>query len=283
MDYEKHTNLLMGLALSRLQAKIYLQLLYESEQTGYRIAKKLGEPAANTYKALESLQSEGLVLVDESVEPKVFSAVPIENHFNQIERNLREKRRVIESELKKIKKVPAQEGIFNIKNIDQVYEQAANLIGKADELVALDASPLPVEVLRPQLVEASKREVRILLKTYTESILPGCETVFSKEMGSPVYDLPIQIFQLIVPGKELLMALLDKENQNVIHAVYSRNEFMSLYAYSGFLAEFFLTKALNMIFANGSAGDVLEEWKKLQSIRPLALKAGRRFVESFTL
>jgi len=50
--------LLVPFGFTNLESEIYVFLLGESPATGYRIAQAIGKPAANTYKAIESLRLE---------------------------------------------------------------------------------------------------------------------------------------------------------------------------------------------------------------------------------
>ena len=53
------------MGLNALEAEVYAQLLKESPLTGYGVAKALGKPAANVYKAIDTLADKGAVIVDE--------------------------------------------------------------------------------------------------------------------------------------------------------------------------------------------------------------------------
>ena len=63
MDLADGTQSLMALGFTGLEAEIYAFLLGQSSVTGYRVAQALGKPAANTYKAIESLERKEAVLI----------------------------------------------------------------------------------------------------------------------------------------------------------------------------------------------------------------------------
>src|SRR3974377_860031 len=69
-----------------LEAEVYVFLLQEWPAPGYRGAHALGKPVANTYKAIESLQNKGAILVDEGAN-RLCRAVPAEELLSQLERN----------------------------------------------------------------------------------------------------------------------------------------------------------------------------------------------------
>lgn len=264
---------LMELGLSKLQARIYLALYLEPGQTGYKIAQGLNEPSANTYKALELLLKKGIILLDETGTNKKYSAMPIENYLNQLEIQFKTKRAVIENKLKNIKPVIAQEGIFRIENINQLYENAKAIINNAKEVLALDCSIPPLEILKQDLETAAQNGVKVIVKTSADISIPGCDIIYSKEMSSTINELPIQYLNICNPGMEHLIALLNNDNSKVVNAVLSRNRFQSIVAYNGIASEFILAKLLEMLIAGKKNSEILIEWEKADTLKPSRSRA----------
>src|SRR5688572_23314760 len=82
------------LGFSELEASIYAFLLVESPTTGYRIAQALGKPVANTYNGIQSLQSKGAILVEDS-DTRLCRAVPPDEMMGQMERAFQERRKLV--------------------------------------------------------------------------------------------------------------------------------------------------------------------------------------------
>src|SRR5215468_10366506 len=82
---------LTRLGFTALEAEVYTFLLGEPGATGYRIAQGIGKPVANTYKALESLQRKGAILVEDD-ESRRFRAVPAEELLLGLERDFAQTR-----------------------------------------------------------------------------------------------------------------------------------------------------------------------------------------------
>ena len=61
-----NSDALVSFGFTALESEIYVFLLSHSPATGYRVAQGINKPAANTYKALQTLQSKGAILVEES-------------------------------------------------------------------------------------------------------------------------------------------------------------------------------------------------------------------------
>ena len=62
--HEAAVESLQELGFTETEALAYAGLVPISPATGYRVAQAIGKPAANTYKALESLEAKGAVLVE---------------------------------------------------------------------------------------------------------------------------------------------------------------------------------------------------------------------------
>ena len=82
---------LIKLGFTELESKVYLCLLQQSPATGYRVAKEIGSTNASIYKALESLEAKGAILVDDA-ETRLCRAVQYDELFDQMERSFQERR-----------------------------------------------------------------------------------------------------------------------------------------------------------------------------------------------
>ncbi len=282
-DLETQTALLLDLGLTKLQARVYLSLLRASPRTGYQVAKELNEPVANTYKALESLRRDGLALVEESARVKAYAGQPISLYLDQRERWFSRKRELLENSLKSLVPSTPGEGFYKVESAEQLYALASSLVGKARDAVAVDATALPLGQVHKDLRKAAQRGRNVLVKSYRELEIPGCTVVFSREMGSPVSDLPIHFLHLVVPGEGYIIAITDLENSRLLHGVYVRNLFLSILAYNGFTMEFFVTRAFNMIHRGRSGDDVLKEWGKLRGIAASRTSAWGDMIKSLGL
>src|SRR4051812_35804269 len=111
---------LVALGFTGLEAEVYAWLLGESPATGYRVAQALGKPAANTYKAIESLQQKGAVLVEDG-ESRLCRAVPAEELLRQAERGFAEKRAAAARALSELRGPGGDERVYTIRTADQVF------------------------------------------------------------------------------------------------------------------------------------------------------------------
>jgi len=119
-DFETIVAKLIKLGFNRLEAEVYLTLTRESPLTGYRIAQILNKAAANTYKALESLEKKGAVVAEETPTVKQYAAIPVSDYLDQLESGLRNDRKFLEESLRDINYSLSGDKIYMLQTLDQV-------------------------------------------------------------------------------------------------------------------------------------------------------------------
>jgi sugar-specific transcriptional regulator TrmB len=75
-----------------LEAEIYAFLLTESPASGYRIAQAIHKPAANTYKALQTLEYKGAVASEDGT-TKLFAPTPKAELISRLTRDFERRRK----------------------------------------------------------------------------------------------------------------------------------------------------------------------------------------------
>ncbi|HVP06592.1 MAG TPA: helix-turn-helix domain-containing protein, partial [Candidatus Acidoferrum sp.] len=219
-------NPLIGLGLTNLEAEIYAFLLAHSPATGYGIAKGIAKPTANTYKALESLQSKGAIIIDDS-QTRLCRAVPMEELFGIFQRKFDSFKSEARSELAKIERAPDDSRIYQLQSMDQVISRFRGMFAKARRKIVLDFFPLPAMELRRDILAASERGVSILMKLYLSMDLPGVETVVTNNGPQMVERWPGQWANGVFDGEEYLLAFLSRDGRQVHQAVWSNNQYLS--------------------------------------------------------
>ena len=130
---------LVNLGFTALESEIYACLIREGSSSGYRVAQAIGKPAANTYKALETLLRKGAVVQDD-VKKKTYAPVAPETLLTRLNKEF-EKNRT--SALKALKDagVPAPNAkLIPIATLEQAIQIAKNYMSTASETIVLIAS-----------------------------------------------------------------------------------------------------------------------------------------------
>jgi len=80
---------------------------------------------------------------------------------------------------------------------------------------------------------------------------------------------------------ELMTAFLDKQNQQISQAIWSKSPLLSIVAYNGFACEIMLTRILDSLNQNTSKEDILEMIESYQAIRTKNIKTVNKFISNF--
>jgi sugar-specific transcriptional regulator TrmB len=230
---------LQELGFTELEGEIYLFLLQNPPATGYRIAKGVGRTNANTYKALQSLEAKGAVLVEET-EPRLCRAVPPEELLGQMQERFERSRERAAGLLENVEAVERDDRIYALATRDQVLERARRMIQGARHLVVLDLYPALVEPLGPALLAAVDRGVRVLAKVYRPVTLPGVELVERLRGEEITEGLNRDSLSLSIDGREQLLASLYPGGEPE-QAVWTESPFLSFKLYYSLIYELILT------------------------------------------
>ena len=229
---------LSELGFSGAEAAVYVALLQEPKATGYRIARLAGKPVPNTYKALDALHKKGAIIVDETGRGRTYTALPVSEFFDGMKRRLDTMRVHLEEELKGLELGSVEGGIFQLNTTDQVYGRAKTLLREARSVALVDIFPEPLEHLRGDLEAAGKRGVHVCVMVYMPGEVKGCEVIAPKKPAAHLEIWKADWMNIIVDSREALYSLLKKDGTGVHRAVWIKDPYLAMQAFSGAFHEF---------------------------------------------
>ncbi|MBN2543262.1 hypothetical protein JXI42_10390 [bacterium] len=256
---EDRIKLLNEIGFNDLEALIYITLLKKPNVTGYKIAKQIGKPVSNTYKALESLRTKGAVIVDNSAKSQLYMAIPIAEYMDQLERGFEARRKKLEEALENVGELHGQEGIYRLDNIEQLYERGINMLKSAKDVVLVDSKDEGLLKIKPTLEKIAKRGVKVLIQGPDIGI-EGCENITISEK---VYENPYGWFNMVVDGEQYLSALVKENEEGIYEAVWSRNLYLSILTHYSYINEFIVTKIMGMLKAKTTTKKISDEIKRI--------------------
>jgi len=234
MSVRDSVKALADLGFTNLEAEIYAFLLQESPATGYRIAQAIGKPAANTYKAIQTLEQKGAVIVEDGVS-RMCRAVSSEELLSRLTREFETKRISAMASLTALNNPTADERIYQIRSRDQVFQRAREMLAEAKQ-VALGILPGRfVKELAEDLLKATARSVDIALKSDQAVRIEGVEAVPDAIDGRAITTL-----HLVVDGEQTLLATFDTSG-TLSHAVWTRSPMLAVAHHEGLANELCLT------------------------------------------
>ncbi|MCA9729002.1 MAG: TrmB family transcriptional regulator, partial [Candidatus Eisenbacteria bacterium] len=240
---------LTELGFTGLEADIYLHLLRESPATGYRIAQGIGKPTANVYKALESLEQKGAILVQEGPNRLVRAVAPDEL-LAQLERSFTSRRSLAAQALAELGPESEDQSLYVLRSHPQVLERARAMLARAQRIAILDVFPGPLEELLPDLEQAIARGVSVFVEAYRPIHLPGAEVSLARTPEQTVALYPGDALQLVVDAEEWLVALLDRHEPRVIQAVWTASPFLATTLFTCLAADFMQARLHGLLAAH---------------------------------
>ncbi len=257
-------NLLADIGLSRFEGEVYLALLKNPNQTGYKIANILGKALPNTYKALNALEKKGAIVSSKTTKSKQYSALPIEEYMDRLENKFKKQRQTIVESFKDVGADVEEEGIYRIEDIDQIASKATRMIENARSQIVVDAYPDPLGKIKGLLEDAANRGVRVFVHAYEPIEIKGAEVNWYPKKEGQLELFPWSWLNLVTDASESLLSYLDAESKKVFHAFWSRNPYLGNYIHNGTMHEFMLESIRNMLYKKEPSEKVLEELHRLE-------------------
>ncbi len=226
------------LGFSQIEALVYLNLLRESPQTGYKISTTLGKSRSNTYQALKSLELRHAIIRLEGTQYGEFIPVPIKEFMNAREKEFILKKAEIIEALKDLEIEPHQEYIIQINSTEQLYKKVHSMIEEAKSMILVDTDPGPLKVIHGWLDLRAGQGVNVLIETPGESQKDNCHHIRIQQVTPKDIEWEADWLCLSVDGEHFLISLLKKDTGELIHAIWSGNPYISPWVYNGMLHEF---------------------------------------------
>ena len=243
--------LLRELGLNQLEAEVYAFLLPHEPTTAYGIGKALGRQTANVYKAIERLARFGAVLVEEG-SARVCRAVPAGELVRHVERQFLAKTRSAEQALTALERDTFDERVYRVSSVSEVLQRAREMLERASHVAVVDAFPRALAEIAPAVEATARRGVEVFIEAYLPIEIAGAEVVVVPDGHLSIQAWRCEQLNLVVDGREHLLALLSEDLRAVHQAVWSSSLYLSCLHHSGRLNEINLIRSLSHA---GQAGD----------------------------
>ena len=216
-----------SLGYTQLESEIYLFLLKHGLSTGYAIAKGINKPAANVYKALETLGQKGGV-VSSLGSNKTFNAVNWKDLLDQHTKQFNDNIDMLSEQLETFVQPEVDEQVYQMNNREQVIETTLKMIDAADSIILGDIEPIALPLFADALERAAKRGVEVRVKLYELADLAGV-TVTLRRHGEPIHIKSSDVaFSFSCDGYQFVLAMLSREGNGVIQAFQSHSVLMNI-------------------------------------------------------
>jgi len=256
---------LVDLGFNALEAAAYAFLLRESPATGYRVARAIGKPAANTYKAIEALARKGAALVEDG-ESRLYRAVAPEELLAKLERRFEARKKSALAALKSLRPVRGDDRVYQMDSAEAVLERARRMLAGATRVVLLDLFPESLDALRPDVEAAAARGIEVALKAYRPATVRGATVVVNDGGDGALERWPGQWLNVVADGREHLLALLEPGGAGVLHAVWSGSAYASWVYHCALVAEIFMADVERRARAGEDARGAIALYRKHRAL-----------------
>ena len=251
---------LAALGFTDTEALLYCELVRSGPASGYRLAKAVGKARANVYQALSQLTQRGAVLIDGS-QVQTFRATDPQELMRTLAESYRGHAEAARAGLQALAAPAADDRIYHLKTIDQLFERAVAMIDRAGASVLIDAFPEPLERILPALERAAARGVVVAAFVYDDQARASFPLVSSTAAHFALARWPGLQLSVVTDAREHLVSLLDRDMRHVLHGIWSDSAYLSCLQHSGLAAEIRLA-------SRSATGETLDEIALLQSQPP---------------
>ena len=238
--------MLLSAGLNDLEADVYLCLLEEDLLTGYKIGKLLGKPTANVYKAIDSLARKGALMIEDK-QKGLCKAVPAVDFFAAAEAAMQRRTKEAQKAFTRTSKEVYDENTYQLKSVDLTLEKCKKLLSGCKKVAVIDAFPLPLHALMPAIQKVIARGVEVYLQVYEPIELTGAHMILPSSFPVVLKYWNSQQLNLVVDGKEYVLALFNQDLTEVYQAAWSRNLYLSCMFHKGLSNEFTITQIMEEI------------------------------------
>jgi sugar-specific transcriptional regulator TrmB len=215
---------LESLGLTQMESLAYAYLVANPASTGYRIARGIGKPTANVYRALESLERKGAVVHDRSATPS-FRAIAPDDLLTRLERDFLERKALASRELAALRPDEGDERLYTLASPSQVIARARTILASARRLVMLEAPDAMAETLAQEIRDARSRGVRTVTRMRGATPADSHADDFV-EAGAPQPGSKPAL-RMVADAREALLASLSPDGSRVRDAVWTRSDFFA--------------------------------------------------------
>jgi hypothetical protein len=180
-----------------LEAEVYAQLLIVAPATGYKVAQAIKKPAANTYKALESLERKGAVVASGS-STKSYQPVNPETLFDRLAKEFDRNRKSALKSFASLGKKGVSGPVAVLSTFDQAVGAAHEVIERAKSTLVVIATSDYLDSIAEELRATPAKVWLMTTGSYKGEIAEKCQ------LPEDAFDHPT--LQIVADGSAVAVA-----------------------------------------------------------------------------
>ncbi len=264
MSDQKRIEMLIDLGFTQVEATVYYELLKDSPQSGYSIARQIGKSRSNVYQALKSLEQKGAIVQLQGSKNRIFQSVPIERMLEQKEREFTGHRKKVADAFSDLKQQEQVDSIYYMQNMEQVYAKANQIIDQTEKIIFIEVEKHHFEKIRQAVRRAIDRGVIVALYTSDIESFEGAEIIRHDRFmieNLIVEKWPVNWFSLAADANQFLITTTKLKSEEIKHSMYSGNRYLAGWIFSDMIYQIGFYDIITM-FNEGRSRE--EIWSEIQ-------------------
>ncbi len=245
-----------------MEALAYTYLVANPSATGYRVARGVGKPTANVYRALESLERKGAVIRDRSAAP-LFRAIAPQELLGQLEREFVERKASAARELASLHADKDDERLYSLGSVEQVVDRGRRLLASARRIVLADAPGDLIESLADGIAQARGRGIRVLV--IEQDRLVDARDAVPTQAGRRRGAQPR--LRMVADAREALLAELSPDVTRVREALWTQSAIFAATIHDALTTELFFLEVARGVAEGLSVDEVEQAFERCREIR----------------
>jgi HTH-type transcriptional regulator, sugar sensing transcriptional regulator len=197
---------LQELGLSRNEAKVYLSLLRFNPVTGYQLSKQTGIRRSVIYDVLQRLIDRGAIYKI-AEDPVKYAPVPHDKFLEGVKSNFERSVNSIKEKLEHASFSFAFEYIYHITGARNVRNEIVHIIDNAEHELLIELWMAQVEELKPTLLAASRRGVKIFTMLFSDTHIDPLGHMFYHDY------MPLEVVETRLKGQHSIVV---RDNQEAL-------------------------------------------------------------------
>ena len=236
---------LRRLGLTQLESEVYTALAGRPPTTAYALARAVGKPTANVYKAVEALGRKGAVLVEDGA-TRLCRAVPANVLLTRLEQAARRDIEEARDLFARAEPPASDERVYRLEAPGEVIARCVEMLDRATRFAVIDAFPAALQAVAAAAERAAARGVRVFVEAYAPCAVAGADVVVVGHGPVTLDRWRSEQLNVAVDGREHVAALLSQDLAVVYQAIWSDSLYLSCLMHAGRLAEHTLIKMKNL-------------------------------------
>ncbi len=250
---------LESLGLAHIEALSYTFLAANPSTTGYRIARGIGKPTANVYRALDSLERKGLVAQDRGATP-AYRALPPDEMLARLESEFLERKSRAAKALESLQPREEDEKLYSLKSHDQLVARVLVSLTAARRVVMFEVPRATHSRLVDAIADARARGVRVAIVTDDGTGVDHADT-FADSRRS------LSLIRMVADARDALVSSLPNEAGGLHEAVWTRSALIGRMLHDALVADVFYALVERALDDGVSIDEVESAFERCRKLR----------------